>query len=142
MVLLFQDLISDLKSELSGKFEDLVVALMTPTYDFLAKEIHYAIDGIGTNEETIIEIICTASNAEINNIKMAYHKCRLHVIYIKKFGINLLNLFSNLTIMFFSSIWKRFRKRAYGRNIRSFPQIISVTLSGLFFFQYYSLIII
>ncbi|XP_060843407.1 annexin B9-like isoform X3 [Rhopalosiphum padi] len=69
-----KDLISDLKSELSGKFEDLIVGLMTPTYDFLAKEIHNAIDGIGTNEETIIEIICTASNAEINNIKMAYHK--------------------------------------------------------------------
>lgn len=80
-----------MKSELSGKFEDLVVALMTPTYDFLAKEIHNAIDGIGTNEETLIEIICTASNAEINNIKMAYHKCRLHLVYInKKFGINLL----------------------------------------------------
>ncbi|XP_025203425.1 annexin B9-like isoform X1 [Melanaphis sacchari] len=69
-----KDLISDLKSEVSGKFKDLIVGLMTPTFDFLAKEIHNAIDGIGTNEETIIEIICTASNAEINNIKMAYHK--------------------------------------------------------------------
>lgn len=69
-----KDLISDLKSELSGKFEQLVVALMTPTYDFLAKEIRNAVAGIGTNEETIIEIICTASNTEINNIKMAYHK--------------------------------------------------------------------
>ncbi|XP_025406182.1 annexin B9-like isoform X3 [Sipha flava] len=69
-----KDLISDLKSELSGKFKDLIVALMTPTNDFLAKEIQNAVSGIGTNEETIIEIICTASNAEINNIKMAYHK--------------------------------------------------------------------
>lgn len=68
-------MISDLKSELSGKFKDLVVALMTPTFSFLAKEIHYAMDGIGTNEETIIEIICTASNMEINNIKMEYQKC-------------------------------------------------------------------
>ncbi|XP_050531616.1 annexin B9-like isoform X2 [Daktulosphaira vitifoliae] len=69
-----KDLISDLKSELSGKFEDLVVALMTPTYDYLAKELRYAMEGIGTNEETVIEIICTASNSEIVNIKSAYQK--------------------------------------------------------------------
>lgn len=76
-------MVSDLKSELSGKFEDLIVALMTPTYDFLAKEIHSAIAGIGTDEETIIEIICTSSNAEINNIKMAYHKCKFNMIVQK-----------------------------------------------------------
>jgi len=75
-------LISDLKSELSGKFEQLIVALMTPTYDFLAAEIRNAVVGIGTNEETIIEIICTASNAEINNIKAAYHKCEFGLICI------------------------------------------------------------
>lgn len=69
-----KDLISDLKSELGGKFKDLIIALMIPTFDFLAKEIHNAIDGIGTNEDTLIEVICTASNAEINNLKMAYHK--------------------------------------------------------------------
>lgn len=73
-------MISDLKSELSGKFEDLIVALMTPTYDFLAKEIRNAINGIGTNEETVIEIICSTSNAEINNIKLAYHKCKFKMI--------------------------------------------------------------
>lgn len=76
-------MVSDLKSELSGKFEDLIVALMTPTYEFLAKEIYHAIDGIGTNEETVIEIICTASNSEINNIKMAYHKCMFVLIWVK-----------------------------------------------------------
>ncbi|XP_050429888.1 annexin B9-like isoform X5 [Adelges cooleyi] len=69
-----KDLISDLKSELSGKFEDLVVALMTPTFDYLAKELRYAMEGVGTNEETVIEIICTASNSEILNIKSAYHR--------------------------------------------------------------------
>lgn len=74
-------MISDLKSELSGKFEDLIVALMTPTNDYLAKELHHAVDGIGTNEETIIEIMCTSSNAEINNIKKAYKNCRFKSIY-------------------------------------------------------------
>lgn len=55
---------------------------MTPTYNFLAKEIKNAVDGIGTNEETIIEIMCTASNSEINNIKMAYQKRMLNLICI------------------------------------------------------------
>lgn len=69
-----QDLISDLKSELSGKLEQLVVALMTPLSEYLAAEIYHAIEGVGTNEETIVEILCTASNAEIYTIKDAYQR--------------------------------------------------------------------
>nr|XP_018901218.1 PREDICTED: annexin B9-like isoform X1 [Bemisia tabaci] len=69
-----KDLLADLKSETSGKFEDILKALMTPLPEFLAKELHYAMEGIGTNEETIIEIVCTASNAEIYAIKQAYEK--------------------------------------------------------------------
>lgn len=66
---------------------------MTPTYNFLAKEIKNAVDGIGTNEETIIEIMCTASNSEINNIKMAYQKRMLNLIciqiFINNFGLTI-----------------------------------------------------
>lgn len=69
-----QDLIADLKSELSGKFEDLILALMKPLPEFLASEVHYAIDGLGTHEKTLVEILCTASNAEINAIKNAYQR--------------------------------------------------------------------
>lgn len=69
----FQDLISDLKSELTGKFEDLVVALMKPHFEFMAKEVHDAIAGIGTDEETVVEVICSANNQEIHAIKAAYH---------------------------------------------------------------------
>lgn len=66
-----------MKSELTGKFEDLIVALMTPLPEYLAGEIRYAIEGIGTNEKTLVEILCTASNAEINAIKVAYQKGKL-----------------------------------------------------------------
>jgi len=67
-----KDLVSNLKSELSGKFEDLVLALMKPHFEFLAKEVHDAIAGIGTDEETIVEVICSATNQEIHAIKSAY----------------------------------------------------------------------
>ncbi|XP_042859602.1 annexin B9-like isoform X4 [Penaeus japonicus] len=69
-----RDLVKDLKSELSGKFEDVVIALMTPLPLFLATEIHNAISGIGTNERTLVEILCTRDNASLMVIKNAYYQ--------------------------------------------------------------------
>lgn len=38
----FQDLIADLKSELSGNFEDVVIAIMAPPAQFDASQLHQA----------------------------------------------------------------------------------------------------
>ena len=41
---IFQDLIKDLKSELGGRFEDVILALMEKPDEYDAKECHRAIE--------------------------------------------------------------------------------------------------
>lgn len=69
-----KDLIENIKSETRGNFESLLVALLTPTLDYYCREIYDACEGIGTDEEVLIEILCTLSNQEINMIKDRYQE--------------------------------------------------------------------
>merc|ERR1712183_330540 len=69
-----KDLVKQLKSEVSGHFEDAIVALFQPPTDFDAWCLHDAMSGAGTTESTLIEIMCSRSNDEINAIKDAYKK--------------------------------------------------------------------
>ncbi|XP_045158817.2 annexin A13-like [Mercenaria mercenaria] len=62
----------DLQSELSGHFEKLCLYLLLPRPHFQAYCLHHAMDGLGTNETTLIEILCTSTNDEIAAIKQAY----------------------------------------------------------------------
>jgi hypothetical protein len=69
-----KDLVADLKSELSGHFFDLVMALMHTQSQFDASELRRAMKGLGTDESVLIEILCTRSNAQIAKIKQDYKK--------------------------------------------------------------------
>uniref|UniRef100_A0A671S836 Annexin n=1 Tax=Sinocyclocheilus anshuiensis TaxID=1608454 RepID=A0A671S836_9TELE len=67
-----KDLIDDLKYELTGKFERLIVVLMRPPAYHDAKEIKDAIKGAGTDEKCLIEILASRTNEQIHNLVAAY----------------------------------------------------------------------
>ncbi|XP_026541842.1 annexin A6 isoform X3 [Notechis scutatus] len=67
-----KDLIADLKYELTGKFERLIVGLMRPLEYFDAKEIKDALKGIGTDEKSLIEILASRTNQQIHALVEAY----------------------------------------------------------------------
>lgn len=69
-----EDLEKALKSKLSGNFEDCIVALLNTPSEYDAKQLHKAIAGIGTDEDTLTEIIATRPKWKIEEIKAEYQK--------------------------------------------------------------------
>lgn len=67
-----RDLIDDLKSELSGNFENVIVGMMTPTVLYDVQELRRAMKGAGTDEGCLIEILASRTPEEIHRISETY----------------------------------------------------------------------
>uniref|UniRef100_A0ABI7Y8M0 Annexin n=1 Tax=Felis catus TaxID=9685 RepID=A0ABI7Y8M0_FELCA len=67
-----RDLMADLKSEISGDLARLILGLMMPPAHYDAKQLKKAMEGAGTDEKALIEILATRTNAEIRAICEAY----------------------------------------------------------------------
>ncbi|KAL0605331.1 Annexin A6 [Plecturocebus cupreus] len=67
-----RDLMADLKSEISGDLARLILGLMMPPAHYDAKQLKKAMEGAGTDEKALIEILATRTNAEIRAINEAY----------------------------------------------------------------------
>ena len=61
MICCLQDLMDELESELSGEFEEVILAMMMAPTEYDAYCLHDAIDGLGTSESMLIGILCTRS---------------------------------------------------------------------------------
>ncbi|XP_063167646.1 annexin A4 [Candoia aspera] len=64
----------DLKSELSGKFEKVIIGLMTPITLYDVEELKRAMKGAGTDEGCLAEILASRTNEEIRRINDTYKR--------------------------------------------------------------------
>ncbi|CAL8330442.1 unnamed protein product [Merluccius merluccius] len=69
-----KDLVDDLKGELGGKFETLIVALMTAPLAYDVTALRNAIKGAGTDEEVLVEILASRNCQQIKDIVAAYRQ--------------------------------------------------------------------
>ncbi|XP_061670007.1 annexin A2b [Syngnathoides biaculeatus] len=69
-----KDLQTALKGALSGSLEALMLGLMKSPAQYDALELRAAMKGLGTDEETLIEIFCSRSDRELADIQKVYRE--------------------------------------------------------------------
>uniref|UniRef100_A0A671YR98 Annexin n=1 Tax=Sparus aurata TaxID=8175 RepID=A0A671YR98_SPAAU len=77
-----KDLVDDLKGELGGKFETLIVGLMTPPLAYDVTLLRNAIKGAGTDEKVLVEVLASRTCQQVKDIVGAYRQGETK----KKFG--------------------------------------------------------
>lgn len=69
-----KDLVSDIKSEATGNLELILKSLLRTPAELEAHDLKKAIDGLGTDEEALIDVMCTKTNSEMLELKDAYRR--------------------------------------------------------------------
>lgn len=69
-----QDLVEDIKKAVSGDLEKVLVGLLKTPAAFDAQELMSAMKGLGTDEETLTEILSTRSNDQLREIQTCYRQ--------------------------------------------------------------------
>nr|XP_057903086.1 annexin A2 isoform X2 [Doryrhamphus excisus] len=67
-----QDLVAVMKKLLSGDLETFMLELMMRPLQHEAHRLQQAMAGLGTDEETLLEILCTRSSKQIRDIRVVY----------------------------------------------------------------------
>lgn len=69
-----KELKADLKKALSGDLESLMLDLLLTPDQFDAQRLYKAMKGLGTDEETLLEVLCTRSPSQLKIITSAYNE--------------------------------------------------------------------
>ncbi|XP_040267649.1 annexin A2-like [Bufo bufo] len=69
-----KDLVEDIKKAFSGDLEKLMVGLLKTPAAFDAQELKSAMKGLGTDEETLTEILSTRSGDQLREIQTCYRQ--------------------------------------------------------------------
>jgi len=69
-----KSLYDDVKSETSGNFGKLCCALCMTIAEYDVKCLHDALDGVGTDEDCLMEILVGRTNSDINALRAEYKK--------------------------------------------------------------------
>jgi len=69
-----RDALEDLDDELGGNFCKTILAMYMPPAMYDATQLHQAIEGAGTDEDILIEIIATRTNEQLNDIRNEYKR--------------------------------------------------------------------
>jgi len=69
-----KDLANELSKVLDKKLEKLVLAMLIPLEEYFAKELHDAMDRLGTSDRVLIEMLCPFDNKTIEIIRNTYKR--------------------------------------------------------------------